>query len=122
MRKSVKRALGVGILGGVAYAAWRAWSAGAPERPKGVEWSTAPFPFPPVPRETSAAPAPPATTEPWVEPDADGNCPPTHPIKAKLGSGIYHAPGGANYARTKPDRCYVDEAAAEADGLRPSKV
>ncbi len=94
MRKSVKRALGVGILGGVAYAAWRAWSAGAPERPKGVEWSTAPW----------------------------GRCPPTHPIKAKLGSGIYHAPGGANYARTKPDRCYVDETAAEADGLRPSKV
>ncbi len=122
MRKTVKRALGVGILGGVAYAAWRAWSAGAPERPKGVEWSAAPFPFPPVPRDTSAAPAPAVTTEPWVEPHADGNCPPTHPIKAKLASGIYHAPGGANYARTKPDRCYVDEAAAAADGLRPSKV
>jgi hypothetical protein len=121
MRKSVKRALGVGILGGVAYAAWRAWSAGAPERPKGVEWAAAPFPFPPVPRDASAAPAPAATTEPWVEPD-DGNCPPTHPIKAKLASGIYHAPGGANYARTKPDRCYVDEAAAEADGLRRSKA
>jgi hypothetical protein len=27
-------------------------------------------------------------------------------------------PGGANYERTKPDRCYRDEAAAEADGLR----
>ena len=119
VRKSVKRALGVGILGGVAYAAWRAWSAAAPERPKGVEWSAAPFPFPPVPRDSSAVQAP---SEPWVEPDADGGCPPTHPIKAKLGSGIYHAPGGANYARTKPDRCYVDETAAEADGLRPSKV
>ena len=26
-----------------------------------------------------------------------------------------------NYERTKPDRCYVDAAAAEADGLRASK-
>ena len=56
----------------------------------------------------------------WIEPIAD-ECPPTHPVKAKLGSGIYHVPGGAMYARTKPDRCYVDPAAAEADGLRPAK-
>jgi hypothetical protein len=125
MRKSVKRALGVGVLGGVAYAAWRAWNKKAQERPRGVEWSTAPFPFPPVPREPSVAPATAATAatrELWVEPDADGGCPSTHPIKAKLASGIYHSPGGLNYARTKPDRCYADEAAAAADGLRPSKV
>jgi hypothetical protein len=38
-----------------------------------------------------------------------------------MASGIYHVPGGFNYARTKPDRCYRDVAAAEADGLRPSK-
>jgi hypothetical protein len=141
MRKSVKRALGAGIVGGVAYAAWRAWSSRAPDRARGMEWSSAPFPFPPVPRSTPdpvstpAAPPvrpparPPArppvrrTPKPaWVEPNADGSCPPTHPIKAKLASGIFHRPGGANYARTKPDRCYVDEAAAQADGLRASKV
>jgi hypothetical protein len=129
MHKHVKRALGVGILSGAAYAAWRAWNAQVPQRPRGVEWSTAPFPFPPVPHERSTAPQPvpaasvPTETEaPWVEPNADGSCPATHPIKAKLASGIYHVPGGANYARTKPDRCYVDEAAAIADGLRASKV
>ena len=131
MHKTLKRALGAGILGGVAYATWRAWIKKAEERPQGVEWSTAPFPFPPVPRDVSAAPATPATHAPpapaaapqqWLEPNADGSCPPTHPIKAKLASGIYHSPGGANYERTKPDRCYADEAAAVADGLRPSKV
>ena len=126
MRKSVKRILGVGILGGAAYAAWKAWNARVPERPRGVEWETAPFPFPPVPRASNDRPAiglaPPLPVSAWVEPEADGSCPETHPIKAKLSSGIYHVPGGANYSRTKPDRCYVDEAAASADGLRPSKV
>ncbi len=56
----------------------------------------------------------------WTEPVAD-ECPPTHPVKAKMTSGIYHLPGMAAYGRTKPDRCYVDAAAAEADGLRPAK-
>lgn len=56
----------------------------------------------------------------WVEP-RDGECPPTHPVKAKLSSGIFHVPGGAMYARTKPDRCYRDTGAAESDGLRPAK-
>ena len=129
MRKTVKRALGAGVLGGAAYAAWKAWSARVPTQPRGVEWSTAPFPFPPVPRETSplvdshsASPPVGSVVVSWVEPGADGECPASHPIKAKLTSGIYHSPGGANYARTKPDRCYTDEAAAAADGLRPSKV
>jgi len=61
-----------------------------------------------------------AVRRPWVEP-VDGECPPTHPVKAKLSSGIFHVPGGAMYARTHPDRCYLDAAAAEADGLRPAK-
>jgi hypothetical protein len=56
----------------------------------------------------------------WLEP-VDDECPPGHPVKAKMSSGIYHVPGGAMYARTKPDRCYADTAAAEADGLRPAK-
>ena len=56
----------------------------------------------------------------WVAPSA-GACPDTHPIKAKVATGIFHLPGMANYARTSPDRCYRDEAAAEADGLRRAK-
>ena len=45
----------------------------------------------------------------------------SHPVKAKLASGIFHEPGGANYARTHADRCYASGEAAEADGLRPAK-
>ena len=144
MRKSVKRALGAGVIGGVAYAAWRAWSARVPARAPGdIEWSTAPFPFPPVPHAASSAtptvvadepetpePAKPkaaarkTTTPPaaWKKPNADGSCPKSHPVKAKMASGIFHVPGGANYARTKPDRCYTDAAAAQADGLRAAKA
>jgi hypothetical protein len=57
---------------------------------------------------------------PWVDP-VDGGCPSSHPVKAKLASKIFHVPGGFNYPRTNPDRCYLDTAAAEADGLRLSK-
>jgi hypothetical protein len=56
----------------------------------------------------------------WVEP-VDGGCPDGYPIKGKLKSGIFHQPGGLAYERTKPDRCYPDAAAAEADGLRAAK-
>jgi len=42
-------------------------------------------------------------------------------VKAKLGSGIYHVPGGGNYDRTHADRCYANAEAAEADGLRAAK-
>ncbi len=55
----------------------------------------------------------------WV-PANDGVCPPTHPVKAKLSSKIFHTPGGRNYKSTKADRCYPDEASAQADGLRPA--
>ena len=117
MHRSLKRLIGAGILGGGAYAAWQAWNTRGPKRPSGLDWSAAPFPFPPVPRPAGTE-VPPA----WSEPDDDGSCPTSFPIKAKLGSGIYHPPGGASYARTKADRCYSNAAAAEADGLRPSKV
>jgi hypothetical protein len=61
-----------------------------------------------------------AKAAPWVEP-VEGACPGTHPVKGKLTSKIFHVPGGFNYPRTIPDRCYIDAAAAEADGLRASK-
>jgi hypothetical protein len=127
VRRGVKGALGLGLLGGLAFTLWRAFVKRAAARPKGVEWESAPFPFPPVPRSraphaSDAANHSPDGSAAWTEPNADGSCPATHPVKAKLSSGIFHVPGGLNYERTNPDRCYPDEAAAEADGLRPSKV
>lgn len=55
----------------------------------------------------------------WVQ-AADGVCPPSHPVKAKLSSKIFHSPGARNYNRTHADRCYPDESSAQADGLRPA--
>jgi hypothetical protein len=55
----------------------------------------------------------------WVAAN-DGVCPQSHPVKAKLASKIFHTPGARNYSRTKADRCYPDEASAQADGLRPA--
>ena len=83
-------------------------------------------PDPQAPRSSKAKPeaktkakAKKATTA-WVEPSG-GVCPTSHPVKAKLASKIFHLPGMLNYERTKPDRCYQDAPAAEADGLRPAK-
>ena len=67
-----------------------------------------------IPGQSPPAPA-------WVEAD-DGSCPASHPVKAKVSSGIYHLPGGSFYARTRAERCYVDAAAAEADGYRAAKT
>jgi hypothetical protein len=113
MQRGIKRALGLGLLAGAAYAAYRWWKQRVPDNATGVEWATAPFPFPPVPRPVLPL---------WVEPEAEGACPASHPVKGKTGSGIYHVPGGANYQRTHADRCYLDEDAALRDGLRRSKV
>ena len=116
--------LGAGIIAGLAYAAWRAWRRRVPESSRDITWDSAPFPFPPIPRPTHDVPPPtptPVPSGPTADPGADGSCPLSHPVKAKLSSGIYHLPGGQNYERTKPDRCYVDAAAAEADGLRAAK-
>jgi len=83
-------------------------------------------PDPPAPAKPKKAAAKkkaaaPKRKAPWIEPEADGTCPGSHPVKAKLASKIFHLPGGFNYPRTRPDRCYIDAAAAEADGLRPAK-
>jgi hypothetical protein len=55
----------------------------------------------------------------WVGP-CEGDCPPTHPVKVKLRSGLFHLPGMALYERTKADRCYISAQQAGADGFRPS--
>ncbi|HVM41365.1 MAG TPA: hypothetical protein VM618_11380 [Acidimicrobiia bacterium] len=75
------------------------------------------------PEGTGTAPQPPTSEvgAAWVTPDENGACPVSHPIKAKIDSGIYHRPEGRHYERTKADRCYRDAVAAEADGLRGSK-
>jgi hypothetical protein len=78
----------------------------------------------PAPAPAPKAPTPkaaPTGDAGWVDPEAGGACPDGYPVKAKLASGIFHAPGMLAYDRTTPDRCYRDEAAAEADGLRKAK-
>jgi hypothetical protein len=67
-------------------------------------------------KKAAAATPPPA----WVE-AADGTCPPTHPVKAKLASKLFHLPGMFAYARTRPDRCYLDADTAVADGFTAAK-
>jgi hypothetical protein len=95
----------------------------APEPEPDPEPDLDPVPEPVVP-VAAPAPAPepvtPSTTPAWVLP-VEGACPEGFPVKAKNRSGIYHLPGSSTYERTNPDRCYPDEAAAVADGLRPPK-
>jgi hypothetical protein len=55
-----------------------------------------------------------------VVPEAD-RCPPSHPIKAKLASRIFHIPGMFAYDRTRADRCYPDESSAAGDGFTKAK-
>jgi hypothetical protein len=135
MRTLLKRLFGLGVLAAAGYAMWRAYDRRKVDT--GVTWEPQPFPYPPQPRKEAPAAAAPVAAEPiaepvaepvpeavaepvWVEPDS-GACPVSHPVKAKLASGIFHVPGGANYDRTKADRCYSSAQAAETDGLRPAK-
>lgn len=115
----LRRTVGLGIVAAAAYAVWRAIEKS--HASEGNGWEPQPFPFPPQPR-TNDDPASERQDErqEWVEP-VDGACPASHPVKAKLASGIFHVPGGQSYERTVPDRCYRDAASAEADGLRASK-
>ena len=95
----------------------------APAPAAAAQPAPAPEPEPPAPAtapvKKAAAPKKKAAAK-SVDP-VDGQCPDSHPVKAKLSSGLFHIPGGFAYARTKADRCYVDVAAAEADGLTQSK-
>jgi len=107
--RSFRRGLTLGLVGGAALTAVRLFQG---RRVAPVEQPG---------RMPTPAPEPPAPPAPWVDPLPDGSCPVSHPVKGKLMSGLFHVPGGFNYPRTKADRCYLDAAAAEADGLRASK-
>jgi len=115
----LRRTIGLGVVAGAAYAVWRAIEKN--QMPGDSGWEPQPFPFPPQPRsdEPTKSDAHRATPD-YVEP-VGGTCPASHPVKAKLASGIFHVPGGQSYERTTPDRCYCDAAAATRDGLRASK-
>lgn len=133
IRRTLRIGLLLGLLGGVAFALARLLGQQGSERLALPSGSREPWPrlphdpttaAPPIgrllpdPAAPASAAAPRGTT--WVVP-IDGACPPSHPVKAKVASKIFHVPGGLSYDRTKPDRCYVDAAAAEADGFRPAK-
>jgi hypothetical protein len=100
----LRRLIVLGIAVGATFVVWRRVRTRRQERPEQI-------PF--------AAPA--RASVPWVD-AVDGACPASHPVKVKVSSGIYHLPGGQFYDRTRPERCYADAAAAEADGYRAAKV
>src|SRR5258708_5553932 len=56
------------------------------------------------PRKAPAKKAAKQVETAWVEPVGDV-CPPSHPVKAKLSSKLFHLPGMFAYTRTRPDRC-----------------
>jgi hypothetical protein len=111
----LRRVLGFGLFAGLGYALWRAIQGSSAVRDADDDGAV-------EAAATAVQEVPPASTtsEAWVEADG-GVCPASHPVKGKLKSGIYHLPGGQSYDRTTPDRCYVDERAAQADGLRAAK-
>jgi hypothetical protein len=106
-----RRLLLLVVFVGLGYIIARARRAALAPEPDHDPWSTEP----PVALEAHAE-----AGAAWLEP-VDGECPSTHPVKAKMSSGIYHLPGMVAYSRTHPDRCYRDATAAEADGLRRAK-
>lgn len=127
LRRAFRLGLTLGVLGGVAYAVMRLLEHRSPAGPATAPAAHEPWPAltsdpaRPEPASTHLHPDPGAPGGPaWVEP-ADGACPLSHPVKAKLSSKIFHLPGMANYERTNADRCYLDAAHAEADGLRAAK-
>ena len=119
----IEAAARTGILAGIAYAGMAGVAGAGPGsepatsrgRPRRSRSRRCPGPSRPphaAPQRRRPFTSNPAPTE---------RAPRRIPVKAKLASGIYHVPGGGNYDRTKPDRCYVDAEAAEADGLRAAK-
>jgi hypothetical protein len=135
IRRSFRIGLWAGVIAALAYMASRtrrrhhpdvreatdAWPAIQPAAHNNVVPPAAPpTPKPKAKPATKAKAKAKAPVRTWVEPSGD-TCPPTHPMKAKEASKIFHVPGGLSYDRTQPDRCYTDESAAEADGYRKAK-
>ena len=125
----IRRGVLIGAAAGLAYAVWRFVDARVGDI-GGVAYEPQPFPMPPRPVPAQPAvgnalelpgPSEPAGTATAVDPDGEGNCPLAFPIKGKLSTGIYHRPGAFAYDRTRADRCYRDESAAQSDGLRAAK-
>ena len=85
----------------------------------------APPRWPPIEFDPIASPPAPAQAQAprvaWALP-VDGQCPSGFPIKANDRSRIYHVPGGRFYERTIPERCYVNQEDALADGYRAAKA
>ena len=129
LRRTFRLGLKLGILAGLAAVVAKAMASRRQPEPVGA--TVAPLrredwpPLRPDPVPAERAPSTRLQPDPevavaFVEPTGEV-CPTTHPVKAKLASKIFHVPGGQMYDRTKPDRCYQDAAAAEADGLRQAK-
>lgn len=60
---------------------------------------------------------------PGAVPHDAWTCPISHPVKGAVnpsnsGERLYHLPGGEAYAKTQPERCYVNAEEAREDGTR----
>jgi competence protein ComEC len=77
---------------------------------------------PPAPEPSQEPAAVPSSGQ--AQPISEYDCPASHPIKGNVSSSgerIYHVPGGAFYARTKPEECFATEQDAQAAGYRKSQ-
>jgi hypothetical protein len=83
-----------------------------------------------APEPTAKPAAAPAPTVPKLAGAAPqgSDCPADHPVKGNIvdrgenkGDKIYHLPSSSSYKATKPERCFVDAAEAEAAGFRAPK-
>jgi hypothetical protein len=141
LRRSFRLGVLLGLLSGVLWALRKAGLLPGTEPigpPSTDPWTpvAAPSPAPAesaAPAEAEPAPVPLTSSAPtkvarvtkppaqnWVE-GTGTVCPQTHPIKAKMSSRIFHLPGMLAYDRTRPDRCYDSEEAAESDGFTKAK-
>jgi hypothetical protein len=139
MLRTLRRLIRLALLAGSAYAAYTMWakrSAGAPaaepawpplqtsqsdDEPTGVAEPH----FVQISEEQGTADGSDSrvgdATGRWLAP-VEGACPPGYPVKANASSRIYHVPGGRDYERTVPERCYATNADAEADGYRQAQA
>jgi hypothetical protein len=57
MARALRKVVGLGLLAGLAYAAWRWWD--TQRESAGTDWEPQPFPYPPTPKtQDDAATAP----------------------------------------------------------------